>query len=626
MKMFGIGLITFLLLAASPQGREKEEDSSKEEKHPLEEVIVVTAARREQPLMQAVSLVSVIRAEDLVQSPALVLDDLLRRIPGFSLFRRSSSRAAHPTTQGVSLRGIGPSGTSRSLVLFDGVPLNDPFGGWIYWNRFPILSLRSVEVVRGATSQLYGSSALGGTIQLITRQPSVDTLEVRGQLGNQKSYDLDLFAADRKGRWGYTASGRFFDTDGFFIIDESQRGAVDRPARSEFQTFFGRIFYGNFHAGLNVFRESRRNGTVLQKNSSSIQMFETGFEQPSWKLNFYAQSGLFKSSFSRVLPDRSMEFPTANQRFPTLGLGGSFVWQPGGQVLVGSDWRRASWNGQSQNLLGVFIQDLLLVHPRLDLLLGARLDLWENRQTQTAINPRVGMLFRASDSVTLRASGYRGFRAPTLNELYRPFRVGNIVTLANPDLDEESLWGGEGGVDFHPTEWVILRLNAFWNSLRDPVSNVTLSVSPDRISRQRRNAGRARIRGLELEANLQGGRHWEVQAAYLYSHAVFRETGLHLPQVPFQQGSLALQYKGPVMVTAEGRWVASQFEDDRNQLELGRYAVLDLLLLRSVSERFDLFFAIENVLDRQYPVGRTPIESLGTPRLLHGGLHFKFSR
>ena len=127
MKMFGIGLITFLLLAASPQGREKEEDSSKEEKHPLEEVIVVTAARREQPLMQAVSLVSVIRAEDLVQSPALVLDDLLRRIPGFSLFRRSSSRAAHPTTQGVSLRGIGPSGTSRSLVLFDGVPLNDPF-------------------------------------------------------------------------------------------------------------------------------------------------------------------------------------------------------------------------------------------------------------------------------------------------------------------------------------------------------------------------------------------------------------------------------------------------------------------------------------------------------------------
>ncbi len=626
MKMFSIALITFLFLVASPHGAEKKAASSKEKKHPLEEVIVVTATRHKQPLTQTVSLVSVINAEDLVQSPALVLDDRLRRIPGFSLFRRSSSRVAHPTTQGVSLRGIGPSGTSRSLVLFDGVPLNDPFGGWIYWNRFPLLSLRSVEVVRGATSQLYGSSALGGTIQLMTRQPSVDTLEVRGQLGNQDSYDLDLFAADRKGPWGYSVSGRFFDTDGFFIIDKSQRGTVDRPARSEFQTFFGRIFYGNFHAGLNIFRESRHNGTVLQKNSSRIHMFETGFEQPSWKLNFYAQSGLFKSRFSRILSDRSAEFTTANQRFPSLGLGGSFVWQPAGQILVGSDWRRASWNGKNQNLLGFFIQDLLLLHPRLDLLLGARFDLWENRRTQTGINPRVGMLFRASDSFTFRASGYRGFRAPTLNELYRPFRVGNIETLANPDLNEEYLWGGEAGGDFHPTGQILLRLNAFWNSLYDPVSNVTLSVLPNHILRQRRNAGRAIIQGLELEANLQRGHRWQVQAAYLYSRAVFKETGLHLPQVPFQQGSLAVQYKGPVVVTAEGRWVGSQFEDDRNQLNLGRYTVLDLFLLRSISERLDLYFAIENVLDRHYPVGRTPIEKLGTPRLLHGGLHFKFSR
>ena len=134
--------------------------------------IVVTAARVEQSITESASLVTVLPEERISATPFLVLDDLLRAVPGFSLLRRSSSLVAHPTTQGVSLRGIGPSGASRSLVLLDGIPLNDPVGGWVYWNRMPFAALSRVEVVRGATSQLYGSSALGGTIQLIPKKPS----------------------------------------------------------------------------------------------------------------------------------------------------------------------------------------------------------------------------------------------------------------------------------------------------------------------------------------------------------------------------------------------------------------------------------------------------------------------
>ncbi|MEO6193359.1 MAG: TonB-dependent receptor plug domain-containing protein, partial [Thermoanaerobaculia bacterium] len=99
------------------------------------DTLVVTASRAQERLTDAVAPTSVLTREDLDRSPGLTLDEQLRQIPGFSLLRRSSSLTAHPTSQGVSLRGLGPSGASRTLVLFDGVPLNDPFGGWVYWNR-----------------------------------------------------------------------------------------------------------------------------------------------------------------------------------------------------------------------------------------------------------------------------------------------------------------------------------------------------------------------------------------------------------------------------------------------------------------------------------------------------------
>ncbi|MFQ5789516.1 MAG: TonB-dependent receptor plug domain-containing protein [Acidobacteriota bacterium] len=622
-------LALMLAMAGTPQetapsSQEKEE----EEQTPpgYHEVVVVTAARHEQPVGEAISMVSVLSAEDLEQTPALVLDDQLRRVPGFSLFRRSSSLVSHPTTQGVSLRGIGPSGTSRSLVLFDGIPLNDPFGGWVYWNRIPSLALEAVEISRGATSQLYGSSALGGTVQLRPRAPGPDVFELQGQVGNRESYDVSALASDQRRDWGYLLSGRVFDTDGFFIVSDEDRGAVDRPARVEFQNFLGRVEYKNFHAGANLFREERNNGTEIQENDSWLALFDGGIEGPSWQFRFHTQFQELNSTFSRVLSDRSQEFKTAEQHFPSKGFGSSFTWEPGAGLLVGADWRQVRWEEQVQNLTGFFAQSSSTLHPRVDLLVGARVDVWENQETQTSFNPRAGLLVRASPSVTLRTSAYRGFRAPTLNELYRPFRVGNIRTQANANLGEEHLWGVEGGVDFHPSRLVLLRLNGFWNQLNDPVANVTLSVTPTLILRQRQNLGSATIKGVEAEGSYRFGGDWQMRAAYLYSDAVVDETGLRLPQVPRHQGILALEYLGSVEVRVEGRLAGEQFEDDRNNLPLAGYGVVDLMGRRHLSERLDLYVAVENLFDQEYPVGRLPIERLGTPRLVHGGIRFRLSR
>ncbi|HEY0513486.1 MAG TPA: TonB-dependent receptor [Thermoanaerobaculia bacterium] len=589
------------------------------------DTLVVTAARAEQRLTDAVAPTSVLGREDLDRSPALTLDDQLRQIPGFSLLRRSSSVTAHPTSQGVSLRGLGPSGASRTLVLFDGVPLNDPFGGWVYWNRLPLSSLEAVEVARGSLSQLYGSAAMGGAIQLLPRPPQPDTLEVTARGGDHRTGDLEVFAADASdaaanGKWGYTLSGRRFDTHGFYVVAPENRGAVDRPATVDFSTLFGRVEMGRYHLGLNAFREERGNGTALQRNDTSLQAVETGWSGDHWVWDAFGQSQRFRSTFSRVLPDRSREFLTARQDFETTGWGGSTSWRSGGGFLAGADLRRAAWTDQDQTLGGVYAQQTLGVTSRLDLLLGTRLDLWQSARTRTSLNPRLGALFRASGAVTFRGSVYRGFRAPTLNELYRPFQVGNVQTLANPDLRQETLTGGEIGADFHPTPSLFARLNAFRNRIDGAVGNVTLSVTPQLITRQRKNLDRVNADGLEAELRFRPLPRWELQASYLYTDSRVERTGLRVPQVPLSQGSLGISFEGPVAILLQERGAGRQFDDDLNQFPLAGYFVTDLSLRRPFSDRLDVFLSAENLFDRKVVAGRTPVETLGSPRLVQIGV------
>jgi outer membrane receptor protein involved in Fe transport len=632
-------LLTAVLVATSQEGGPKKEEPKKdeaeqsnsaqeEEKEPLtyQEVVVVTATRTEEPLVDSVGLVSAFTTEDLARSPALVIDDQLRRVPGFSLFRRSSSLYSHPTAQGVSLRGIGPSGASRSLVLWNGIPLNDPYGNWVYFNRLPQLSMGSAEIARGATSQLYGSSALAGTIQLFPRAPQERTFDVRAQAGNLDTYDVDVFASDRAGDWGWIASGRAFDTGGYMQIAEEAQGAVDIPVSAEFQTFLGRLEYRDFHVGLNLYNEKRSNGTPIQQNDSQIYLFESGYDTDRWSVNFFGQSQVFDSGFSRILPGRTGEVLTNEQHVPSVGFGSSLTRRTDRGLQFGVDWRYVGAEDHRQNFAGAFLQYLFTFDERWDVLLGGRFDLWENRTTQGTFNPRAGLVFRASNAVTVRASGYRGFRAPSLNELYRPFRLGNVLTEANPDLTEEYLWGLEGGVDIHPHRSLLVRLNGFYNSFQDPVANVTISTTPALITRQRQNLGSATIQGFEAEAIHQLGAGWSVRGAYIFSDAVVDETGLQLPQSPRNQGVVGAGYDGRFQLTVDFRLAGDAYDDDLNQFLLPAFNLLDFSLRVPLSRKVEAYFAVENVADTDYVVRLTPIENLGAPRVAHGGIEVRLFR
>jgi outer membrane cobalamin receptor len=205
------------------------------------EPVVVSAGRVEQALQDVPANVTVLTRDDIERSAARTVDDLLRQIPGFSLFRRSSSLVANPTTQGVSLRGIGPSGVSRTLVLLDGVPLNDPFGGWVYWSKVPLESIERIEVVRGGGSAVYGNYALGGVINIVTRRPEATAVQGKIDGGTRDTVDANLATDFVEGLLGLSLQGNVFSTGGYPIIQENQGGAVDIEADSRHQTLIGRL-------------------------------------------------------------------------------------------------------------------------------------------------------------------------------------------------------------------------------------------------------------------------------------------------------------------------------------------------------------------------------------------------
>jgi outer membrane receptor protein involved in Fe transport len=469
--------------------------------------------------------------EDLQDTPALTLDDALRQVPGFSLFRRSGSRVANPTTQGVSLRGLGANGSSRALVLQDGIPLNDPFGGWVYWDRVPAESVSTVEIAQEGASSLYGSDALGGVVQFISRPAEPAGVSLETSYGNQNTPDLSLWAGGQKGKWESTFAGEVFNTDGYILIPEADRGPVDTRAGSEHGTadlMIARKIGQNseIFARGSYLDETRQNGTPLQTNDTKLGQGSLGANLQlgsfgALTLRFYADAQTYHQGFSSVtsvVTNRDTETQTDLQTVPAQGVGGSALWsrQFGKRqtVIAGFDDHEEigashdiqftkgipsanQSSGGRERTVGFFGEDLIQIAPRWLLSLSARVDHWSNYdastfrvpiggtptdlqfadRSQNAFSPRATLRHQINSNISWDASIYRAFRAPTLNELYRSFRQGNTLTNSNAALTAEHLTGGDAGVAITGFN---RRLEAhatfFYNQIVDPVANVTCTA------------------------------------------------------------------------------------------------------------------------------------------------------
>jgi outer membrane receptor protein involved in Fe transport len=649
---------------------------------PVHEEVTITVSRTETPIADTAASVRVLSSVKLSTTAAPTIDDALRQVPGFQLFRRSGSRIANPTAQGVSLRGVGASGASRALVLADGIPINDPFGGWVYWGRVPRQSLARAEVVRGAASDLYGSGAMGGVIGLITKRPAAPLFELEGSYGSEATPDVSLFTGGRRGKVGVSLASDLQQTDGYIVVPENQRGPVDTAANSRHSTINLRIEYAaaerlQFFASGSYFSEARANGTPFQTNRTHIRELTAGGDWQTQllgasSLRLYTSSQLLDQNFSAVAADRKTESLTRLQRVPSQVTGLLFQSTRGfgdrHTLISGMDAREvrgasdevAYVLGRPTSFLGaggrerdfaLFFSDIIRLTPRVFLTGGARFDRWRNYKAhsdtrpvngaapttlnhfrdrdEAALSPQFAVLYRPSAEVGLFASAYRAFRAPTLNELYRSFRVGNVLTLANDQLRAERLTGGEAGASFRPLDGKLsLRGSFFWTEITRPVANVTIATTPSLITRERDNLGRTRSRGIELDGEFSFAKYWSASAGYLLTDSSVVEFpgsstlgGLRIPQIARHNFTYQVQYTNPARITFafQGRAGGEQFDDDLNLFRLPGYFSMDAFAARRLSSKLEVFAAAENLFDQRYLTGRTPVVTLGPPRLLRVG-------
>jgi outer membrane receptor protein involved in Fe transport len=388
------------------------------------ESVVVTATRTERRLGTIPASVNVVTSEAIKASPAVIADDILRQVPSFSLFRRTSSIAAQPTTQGVSLRGIGPSGQSRTLVLLDGVPFNDPFGGWVYWTRIPLLSVDQIEMTEDTASSLYGNIAMGGVINIVTNRPSARMLQFQTQYGNRNTPKADLFAADRWGKVGAAIEASAFDTEGFPIVAARERGPIDNNADVDFTNVSGKVEYDpsdRLHTffRLGRFEESRTNakvgevnGTVWQSGSAGLQAQLPDASSLQGHVFVDRQRSRFNFlAVTNAATTRNVVRLATDQRVPTNGVGGMLQWTKvmgtTHVVSAGTDYRWVDGDseedayvaavptvitgvtqaavpslrrisGGTQRSLGAFVSDIITPTSKLVLTLSARVDRWRN--------------------------------------------------------------------------------------------------------------------------------------------------------------------------------------------------------------------------------------------------------
>ncbi|EKU75017.1 MULTISPECIES: TonB-dependent receptor [Sphingobium] len=603
------------------------------------------------------------------------IESVLADVAGFQQFRRSDSRASNPSNQGATLRALGGNASSRTLVLLDGVPVADPFFGYIPFSALVPDRLALVRVTRGGGSGAFGAGAVAGTIELASAtRDQMPHVGASAFYGSRDASELSASIAPDLGNGYVSLSGRWDRGDGFQTTPRDQRVAATVPAAYDSWSTNLRAV-----APIDATSEIQFRGTLFQDNrtlrfagadsmsqgqDASIRYISRG----RWQVDALAY--LQARNFSNIVISSTSFRKSLDQRnTPSTGIGGKIELRPPvgeDHVLrIGVDSRFATGDmfedaynagiatnpltarrhaGGDQITSGIFAEDDWTI-GNLVLTGGVRADRWSIRNgfykavsaagvvTQDSayanrsdweFSGRAGALYHVSDAVALRGAAYSGFRLPTLNELYRPFVVFPITTQANADLKPEKLKGVEGGIDLTPASGVQLSATLFYNRLDDAIANVTIATN----TRQRQNVNAIRAKGVELTASAQLPANFSLLASYAYSRSRVDAPGMAFDgfapaQVPRHSASATLAWapKAGPELSATLRYTAKQYEDDLQSDVLPDALTLDALARLPIGHGISLVARGENLFDEDI-VTRNAGGSidLGTPRTLWIGV------
>ena len=659
--------------------------------------IVVEGGVLGKPLSDRADPVRFIMSVD--QETGQRIENIVRDIPGWQQFRRSDARSANPTSQGLTSRGLGGNAASRALLILDGIPQSDPFGGWINWTAFDSLNLKGMRIIDGGGSGTDGPGALAGTIQMSTTRAYSRAAIAYGSR-NSVDADLNIGITTDDGLSGMALDANYSRGDGFIPIVASQRGAVDFAAAYQSYGLGARFVahtdeVGRVEATIRAFDDRRSRGIPFSGNrnsgvDASVRVLPDIAGMSSMFLA-YAQLREFSSEFGSISADRKSAVQTLDQfDVPSTGYGARFEIRPleGGfyndrEVRLGLDWRRTSGEtrensnyvaglptrsrtaGGWNETIGAYAEWSATVGNH-SMAASLRADHWSiNDGHRKEVNiggavrsddrfpnrdgwewtGRLSGKWWLSDPVSVTTSVYHGWRLPTLNELYRPFRVGTDATAANEALQPERLSGGQikledniGGLDGS--------LTVFWNRLDNVIANVSLGqgagvfpgvgfVAAGGIYRQRQNLDRIVSKGIEIDTSFDLGSDVVVGFGYAYVDARVRGAGVAAPlnglrpaQVPLHSGNVSIAWSDDgFSTTGKLRYLGRQFEDDANSRVLKDALTADLSFSYALTEKLDVQLRGENLFDAQVEaaISSAGIIERANPRTLWIGLTAKLN-
>jgi outer membrane receptor protein involved in Fe transport len=651
------------------------------------ESVTVNADRGLVGVSDSATSVAVVSQQQMQAQPGLTLDDRLHEVAGFQLFRRTSSWTANPTTEGVSLRGLGSTAASRTLVVSGQVPLNDAFGGWVHWDEIPSLGIDEVRLLRGGAADLYGSSAIGGVVDVVPVMPVQKGLVVKADVGGateNTAFENALVAGAMR-RLAMLGAYSGLRTGGYIPTAPEYRGTVDVPANVHAES--GRLVLSTaapvrgvrgFLLG-NVLNEARGNGTPLQTNGTRLWRYVGGVDvDGGWGhgvVRAYGSREAYRQSFSAIAADRDSEVLTKLQHVPVDEMGlvvqGSKELGRAVTAALGVDVRDVRATDDESAVVGGEVVSTTSTSARQRETGGYADAIWmpkgwsvsgsvrvdsfrtfdARRVVSTGgavtalpeldelmVSPRMGVVKMLGHGFLLTGTGFRAFRGPTMNELYRTGQVGQQTTLANDALLAERATGFEFGGE-KVGRIGRLRATYFWTEVNRPISAVELSQTATTELLQRQNLGQIRSRGAMVEGQTAAWRGLDASFGYQLAVATVTAfnssspaqanlTGNWIPEVPRQSVTGVVNYVWPKVGTFHGfaSYEGKAFDDAANEYVLRPYARVDVSAERGLGRGFSVYAGAQNLLNRTIDAGLTPVLTLAAPRLVLGGVRYAWGR
>ena len=636
--------------------------------------VVISATRSEQPLDGLPVSASIFTRSEVQADAGRTVDEILRGVAGVQLPGENAS-AVFPLNPSIAMRGLGAGDTAtRALVLVDGLPINGGFFGNVFWNRAPKATIERVEIVRGSSSSLFGSNAMGGVVNIVSRAPQPGGV-AELQYGQQDTRQASLsYGANVNEVAALGLSLNYMDTDGYFAspprlyrpVNERLGGELlNLQLRGDFRLSpAARAFVKLGHND-----QERIGGTRLSRADTRVSDLAAGADldlgnRTTLALrSFYARENFDTDGVS--VPGPTTSFVSNRHRTHSNDAGLSAQWSRlfGGvlsRLSVGFDGRRIDGKddqdvfntpgvaatrivGEGRQLsLGLFGEAGFAPTDRFEVSTSLRIDHFRDEDGSIATggnaqsfadrsftkwSPRVAARHQLAEPVAVRAAAFQGFRAPTLAERYRGFETPTFRGRANPDLKEETLTGGDVGVDLKFGK-ASGQVNYFYNELKNFIGSEFAGFSAGKVTFEAANVAKVRSQGVELMADVPLSRAVHLKLNYAYTDAEVTQgelKGNRSEGTPRNMASATLAHggSGPTRWNLRGRWLGKSYQDISNESLQDAHFVVDSSVAVRLQSGLELLASVTNLLNERY-VASGFSQTVGAPRQVAVGLRAKF--